>query len=119
MSSNGLDLSAYYEDAQLIAMVVAALRAVPHHKRQHVALQALALVQQEPQPEQLSPHADGPYAKAQAALAAKPGMPIPDLAARVYGTDNDMNRKRIRSVLVGLKKQKRARQIGRGRWEAI
>jgi hypothetical protein len=53
-----------------------------------------------------------------ATLRPSPGMPVRDLAAKVYpDVDEASGRGRTRSLLTSLKKQGRVRNTGPGQWE--
>lgn len=52
-------------------------------------------------------------------LTQTPRMPVADLALIVYGANDAVAIKRVTALLVGLKRQGRAKTPQRGQWEVI
>lgn len=62
---------------------------------------------------------NGLKGKLLAALRDKPGMPIADLAARLYGQANRKNHSNVRSMLAALKNKGLVTAPERGKWEVV
>ncbi|MBI3071422.1 MAG: hypothetical protein HYY84_04760 [Deltaproteobacteria bacterium] len=54
-----------------------------------------------------------------AVLRTRPGMPIRELAAEVYGDDDKLNQNKTRSLLASLKKNTKVKNSGVGHWEVV
>jgi hypothetical protein len=53
------------------------------------------------------------------ALRSSPGLPIKDIAKAVYGVADETHVGRIRAILSALKRQRRVKSTGFGKWEAV
>jgi hypothetical protein len=54
-----------------------------------------------------------------AALKERPGMPIPELAAMLYGDSSRPSQGKTRALIFSLHKQERLASIGTGKWEVV
>ncbi len=62
-------------------------------------------------------HAGSKTAELVAILTQAPRTPVSELAQKIYGASDPPAVKRATALLVSLKRQGRAKTVGRGRWE--